>query len=194
MRFQVEEGTNELNVGGTKYAPDEQGYIECDNGEHQQLLRQLGCRGENDPSPIAAPVEAATPPAIPEGYVSEEAVRALVEENEDMKQGLLKLQGELKSAGDVENELRNRIQELEGQLANTTEGRDAALQELADAKAAIAKFDGDGDGKPGGSTGATETATETQTDAEGAGGTGDGAGASETATEAAPATTGKRGR
>lgn len=156
MRFQATDDTDHVEISGVNYVVDENGGFNCDNTDHQPLIRQLGFRGEADPAPIAAPVKADTPPEVPEGYLDPEAVTALVEENEDMRQGLLKLQGqleqsqsdlqaavsraggletELSSARTVEDQLRDRIQELDGQLAATTEGRDKALQELADARA-----------------------------------------------------------
>src|SRR4051812_12245889 len=121
MRFQATDDTTQVEISGVKYAVDDKGGFDCDNIEHQPLLRQLGFRGEIDPVPTLAPVVAATPPAIPEGYVSEEAVRALVEENEDMKVAIGKLNDEAATARQVEDQLRDRIQELEAQLAATTE-------------------------------------------------------------------------
>lgn len=126
MRFFAEQGTSSLNIGGTQYAVGDDGSFDCDNPEHFDSLRVLGCRSENDPAPVAAPVVAAEPPAIPEGYVTEEAVRALVEENEDLKIAVDKLNGEAASAKQVEEELRNRIQELEAAAAPSDDASGAS--------------------------------------------------------------------
>jgi hypothetical protein len=195
MRFQATDDTDHVEISGVNYVVDENGGFNCDNTDHQPLIRQLGFRGEADPAPIVAPVKADTPPEVPEGYLNPEAVTALVEENEDMRQGLLRLQGqleqsqsdlqaavtrannaegELSSAKLVEDGLRDRIQELEGQLNATTEGRDAALQELADERARTTeRVAEDTSGDTGG---ADATATDT------------------TAEEAPPAVTGKKGK
>lgn len=156
MRFQATDDTDHVEISGVNYVVDENGGFNCDNTEHQPLIRQLGFRGEADPAPVAAPIKADTPPEVPEGYLDPEAVTALVEENEDLVQGSKKLHEQLSAAATVEEQLRDRIQELEGQLASTTEGRDKALQELADERAR-----------------ATETATETHSEAEGGAGGGD---------------------
>lgn len=159
MRFQAEPGTDTINILGKEYVVDENGGFECDYPEHYAPLRQLGCRGEDEPAPVAAPVVAETPPAIPEGYVSEEAVRALVEENEDMKVAIDKLHKDAAASNQVEEGLRDRIQELEAKLAAPA---------------------GDGTADE-----ATETATETHEDTSGASSGSDGGEASEDASEKA---------
>jgi hypothetical protein len=73
---------------------DEDGTFECDNHEHFGPLKQLGCHGEGE-HVHRGPVKAEEPPAIPEGYASEEVVRALIEENEDQKVAIGKLNGDV---------------------------------------------------------------------------------------------------
>lgn len=138
MRFQVPSEHEQLVINGRTYTPDEDGVIVSEIGEDHGLLRQLGCHGEGD-APVAARVEPSEPPPIPEGYVDPEVVRGLIEENEDQKMAIdalngrlelaqqqfaeltdanTKLSEELSSARSVEDELRRRIQELDGQLAH----------------------------------------------------------------------------
>lgn len=119
-------------VEGTTYDTNGDGVLENVQPEHVEALKILGC---TDTAPVAevigVRVEPTTPPPLPEGY-DEDALRALIEENEDMKReidGLKNANAALKDeaakareeasiAAGVEEQLRNRIQELEARAAS----------------------------------------------------------------------------
>lgn len=154
MKMLTPADTGTLTVEGHEYTPDADGHIIVAEGSHVELLTSLGC---TDPAATPpAPVAAAEPPAVPEGMVDPEVVRALIDENEQLKSDL---QAANSRAGGLEtdlvaakteialrtgenDQLRDRIQELEGlaaaaaeRAAETAEGKDDALQAIADENA-----------------------------------------------------------
>lgn len=114
MRFLAPADTSTLNIAGTEYNTDANGYVECAEEAHFSTLRSHGYMSDEDVA-AAAPVVADTPPALPEG-IDEEFVRALVEENEGMKAEIASLRAAASGQNTVEDQLRDRIQELEGLL------------------------------------------------------------------------------
>jgi hypothetical protein len=116
-RFHVPAEYSNLTVNGREYVRGEDGTIEVHAHEDHHLLKVLGCHAEGDEAPIGQRVEPSEPPPLPDGYVSEEVVRGLVEENEDQRKAIEALNTRLENELQVANGLRARIQELEGQLA-----------------------------------------------------------------------------